>query len=113
MGRRAKAIGQKDPEAIVVIDAPLLIETGDHREMDRVIVVLSTEEQQVERLKERQGMNREEARRIIASQIATEEKLRVAHFVIRNEGSLEETAKRAREVFQELKRLALPKENRR
>jgi dephospho-CoA kinase len=44
MGRRVKAIGQKDPEAIVVIDAPLLIETGDHREMDRVIVVLSTEE---------------------------------------------------------------------
>lgn len=110
MGRRVKAIGQKDPEAIVVIDAPLLIETGDHREMDRVIVVLSTEEQQIERLKERQGMDQEEARRIIAAQIATEEKLKVAHFVIRNEGSLEETVRRAREVFQELKRLALQKE---
>jgi dephospho-CoA kinase len=109
MGRRVKAIGEKDPEAIVVIDAPLLIETGDHREMDRVIVVLSTEEQQVERLKERRGMDQEEARRIIASQIATEEKLRVAHFVIRNEGSVEETERRAKEVFQELKRIAVQK----
>jgi dephospho-CoA kinase len=109
MGRRLKAIGQKDPEAIVVIDAPLLIETGDHREMDKIIVVISTEEQQIERLKERRGVNREEARRIIASQIATEEKLKVAHFVIRNEGSLEETVRRAREVFQELKRIAVQK----
>jgi dephospho-CoA kinase len=109
MGRRVKAIGEKDPEAIVVIDAPLLIETGDHREMDRVIVVLSTEEQQVERLKERRGMDQEEARRIIASQSATEEKLRVAHFVIRNEGSVEETERRAKEVFQELKRIAVQK----
>ena len=107
MGRRLKAIGQKDPEAIVVIDAPLLVETGDHREMDKVIVVISTEAQQIARLREREGMDQEEARRIMASQIATEEKVKVADFVIRNEGSLEETERRAREVFQELKRIAL------
>jgi dephospho-CoA kinase len=107
MGRRLKAIGQKDPEAIVVIDAPLLVETGDHREMDKVIVVISTEAQQIARLREREGMDQEEARRIMASQMATEEKVKVADFVIRNEGSLEETERRAREVFQELKRIAL------
>ena len=107
MGRRLKAIGQKDPEAIVVIDAPLLVETGNHREMDKVIVVISTEAQQIARLREREGMDQEEARRIMASQIATEEKVKVADFVIRNEGSLEETERRAREVFQELKRIAL------
>ena len=107
MGRRLKTIGQKDPEAIVLIDAPLLVETGNHREMDKVIVVISTEAQQIARLREREGMDQEEARRIMASQIATEEKVKVADFVIRNEGSLEETEKRAREVFQELKRIAL------
>jgi dephospho-CoA kinase len=107
MGRRLKAIGQKDPEAIVVIDAPLLVETGDHREMDKVIVVISTEAQQIARLREREGMDQEEARRIMASQMATKEKVKVADFVIRNEGSLEETERRAREVFQELKRIAL------
>jgi dephospho-CoA kinase len=107
MGRRLKAIGQKDPEAIVVIDAPLLVEMGNHREMDKVIVVISTEAQQIARLREREGMDQEEARRIMASQMATEEKVKVADFVIRNEGSLEETERRAREVFQELKRIAL------
>ena len=112
MGRQLKAIGQKDPKAIVVIDAPLLIETGDHREMDKVIVVTSTVAQQMERLKKRAGMDQEEARRIIASQVPTEEKLKVADFVIRNEGSLEETARMTRRVFQELKRLALHKKGR-
>lgn len=107
MGRRLKAIGQKDPEAIVVIDAPLLVEMGNHREMDKVIVVISTEAQQIARLREREGMDQEEARRIMASQMATKEKVKVADFVIRNEGSLEETERRAREVFQELKRIAL------
>ena len=54
-------------------------------------------------------MNQEGARKIIASQIASEEKLKVADFVIRNEGTLEETRRRAKEVFQELKRIALQK----
>ena len=53
MERRAKEIGKKDPEAIVVIDAPLLVELGEHRQMDRVIVVTSTQTQQMERLKEK------------------------------------------------------------
>ena len=109
MGRRLEAIFRKDPEAIVVFDAPLLIETGNHREMDKIVVVTSTEEQQIERLKEREGMNQEGARKIIASQIASEEKLKVADFVIRNEGTLAETRKRTKEVFQELKRIALQK----
>jgi len=112
MDRRLKAIGQKDPKAMVVIDAPLLIETGDHREMDKVIVVTSTEAQQMERLKERAGIDQEEARRIIASQVPSEEKLKVADFVIRNEGSLEDVERKAKEVFQALKRIALQKEKR-
>ena len=108
---RVKRIGQKDPEAIVVIDAALLVERGEHREMDKLIVVTSTERQQIERLKEREGASEEEARKIIASQMALREKLKVADFVIQNEGCLEETQRMAKEVFQELKRIALPKAN--
>jgi dephospho-CoA kinase len=106
MDRRVKEIGRKDPSAIVVIDAALLIELGTHREMDKVILVTSTEKQQIERLTERDGVGQEEAQRILSSQMSLEEKLKVADFVIRNEGSLEETKRRAKEVFQELKKLA-------
>jgi len=37
-----KEIGQRDPDAIVVVDAALLVETGAYREMDWLIVVFST-----------------------------------------------------------------------
>jgi len=109
MDRRAKEIGEKDPEAIVVIDAPLIIELGDHREMDKLIVVTSTQPQQIERLKDRDGTNPEEALRIVSSQMPLKEKLKFADYVIRNEGSMEEMKKRAKEIFQELKKVALQK----
>jgi dephospho-CoA kinase len=109
IGRHLERIGRKDPEAIVVIDAPLLIEIGDHRGMDKVIVVTSTKKQQIERLREREGINQGVAKRIIASQMPTQEKVKVADYVIQNEGSLEEAEKKAKEVFQELKRIALQK----
>ncbi|MEW6375189.1 MAG: dephospho-CoA kinase [Thermodesulfobacteriota bacterium] len=113
MDRRVKEISQEDPEAIVVFDAALLVEVGEHRKMDKVIVVTSTEAQQIERLKNRDGVEPEEARKVLSSQMANEEKLKVADYVIRNEGSLEETRKRAKEIFQELKRIAHKKNKKR
>jgi dephospho-CoA kinase len=107
MDRRTKEIGQRDPEAIVVIDAPLIVELGDHREMDKLIVVTTTQTQQIERLKDRDGAKPEEALRILSSQMPLEEKVNLADFVIRNEGSLEETKKRAKEVFKELRKVVL------
>jgi dephospho-CoA kinase len=112
MDRRTKEIGEKDPQAIVVIDAPLMVELGDHREMDKLIVVTSTQTQQIERLKDRDRTNTEEALRIVSSQMPLEEKLKFANYVIRNEGSMEETKKRAKEVYQELKKVALEKKRR-
>lgn len=107
--RQAKEIGQKDPEAIVVIDAPLLIELGMHHKMDRLIVVTSTQTQQMERLKKRDGRSPEEALKLFSSQMLVAEKQKLADFVIRNEGSLKEMKKRAKRVFKELKRGNLQK----
>lgn len=109
MDRRTKEIGQEDPEAIVVIDAPLLVELGVYRKVDQLIVITSTQMQQMERLKERDGRSPEEALRLFSSQMPVEEKVKLADFVIRNEGSLEETKKRAKEVFKELKKVMLQK----
>ena len=105
--RRLKSIRQKDPKAIVVIDVPLLIETGGHREMDKVIVVVCTETQQIERLRRRNQLSEEQARAMLSSQMSLEEKTTVADYVIGNEGSLEETRQKARNVYQELKKRAL------
>ncbi len=109
MDRRAREIGQKDPEAIVVIDAPLLVEVGYHQRVDKLMVVASTQTEQIERLKVRDGISSEEALRILSSQMPVEEKVKLADFVIRNEGSLVEVRERAKEVFRELRKIALQK----
>ncbi len=109
VGRRTRQIEREDPRAVVIFDAPLLVETGFHREVDRVVVVTSRETQQIERLKKRAGVSEEQTRRIISSQMVPEKKMEIADFVIRNEGSLETTRRRVREIFRELRRIALQK----
>lgn len=107
--RRIKGIVQKGPNAIVVIDAALLVETGYYREVDRVVVVTSTKKQQMERLRRRDQMDQEMARGIIDSQISGAERIKVADIIIRNEGTRNRTERKAKEVFEELKRAALRK----
>jgi dephospho-CoA kinase len=109
LNRRIKGIGQKGPNAIVVIDAALLVETGSYRDVDEIVVVTSTKEQQIERLRRREGMDQEMARGIIDSQISGAERIKVADIIIRNEGSRKKTERKAKEVFEELKRIALRK----
>ena len=101
--RRIEEIRKKDPEAVVVVDAALLVETGAHRRMDKLIVVTATEAQQVERLGRRTGAAPQEARGILSAQMPLAEKVNVADFIIRNEGTLEETIRRTKEIFRELK----------
>jgi len=101
---RIREIGKNDPEAIVIIDAALLVDVGWHKEVDKVVVVTSRVEQQMERMEKRDGLETEAARRILAAQMAQEERLKAADFVIPNEGSLEETIKRTREVFDEIRK---------
>jgi dephospho-CoA kinase len=93
---------ERDPDAIVVLDAALLVETGYHRKMDRLIVVYAEEEQQVLRLMERDRFTREQALSRIRSQMPLKEKMNFADFVIDNTGTREETEQQAREVFAKL-----------
>ncbi len=107
--RRIEEIRSQDKNAIVVIDAPLLIEMQYQGKMDKVIVVTATEEQQLERLRSRDGTTPSQAQRILSSQLPLEEKLRLADFVIRNEGPLEDAAERVDEIFDILRKIAFRK----
>jgi dephospho-CoA kinase len=111
INRRIKGIGQKGPKAIVVIDAALLVETGYYLNVDKVVVVTSTKKQQIERLRRRDQMDQEMARGIIDSQISGEERIKVADIIIRNEGSRMQTERKAKEVFEELKKAVLRKKH--
>jgi dephospho-CoA kinase len=100
---QVKHIRERSPEAIVVLDAALLIETGYDRNMDRTVVVYAEQEQQIERLMARDKFSREQAMVRIASQMPLSEKRRHASYVIDNTGSRESTEQQAREVLLKLK----------
>lgn len=93
--------GGKD--AVIVVDAAVLIEAGAHKTVDKVIVVYSSEDRQIERIRKRDSLTEAEARCRIDSQIPLKEKLRYADYVIYNDGTIEEVIKKARELYQSLK----------
>lgn len=107
-----KHIAERNPRAIVVMDAALLIETGYHKRMDRLIVVYAREQDQLQRLMARNGFSEEQALARIRSQMPLEEKRTFAHHVIDNSGTREETERQAREVFEKLKEAAAKEQNR-
>jgi len=102
---RLREIRLKYPQAIVIVDAALLVETGAYKSYDKLIVVNVSEETQLERLINRDGMSREEAKNRIILQLPLSQKVKVADYIIENEGSLFRTRENAEKVFKELSSL--------
>jgi dephospho-CoA kinase len=89
---------------IGIFDAALLVETGAYRDFHRLIVVRCSPETQIERLRERNGLSREQAVARLAAQAPLERKLAVADYVIDTEGTLERTRDQASRVYLQLQR---------
>jgi dephospho-CoA kinase len=104
---------------LVVLDIPLLFETRMHGTASRsnlgadaVVVVYAPRELQIRRQIERNGYGREEALRRIEAQLPIEEKRALADHVIDNSGSLEETRRQVRALFETLVGAAAPEAGR-
>ncbi len=92
----------------VVHVIPLLVESGQYgRRVDRVLVVDAPEEQQVARVRKR-GLLEDEVRAIIRSQVARSERLKAAHDVIDNSGSLEALRKQVGALHEKYLQFASP-----
>lgn len=86
-------------EGVVIWDAALLFEGGGVAKMDRVVVVYADPETERRRLMERDGLSDADARARIASQMPIAEKAKLAHHVIDNSGTREETERQVRAVY--------------
>ena len=84
-------------EGIVVWDAPVMIETGGHKAMDRLVVVVADAATQRARARTRDG-DPADAERKIANQMPLADKARLADHVIDNSGDRAATEARTREV---------------
>ena len=85
-------------DGIVILDAPVMVESGDSRDVDRLVVVTADEPAQVARQQARDGLGADDARRRIRSQMPLDEKARLADYLIDNSGELAATEARVREV---------------
>lgn len=81
----------RQPEAVAIVEAALLIESGYHRRLDKLIVVWCEPSQQIERLRERFGLSSEAAHERITAQMPIEEKRRYADYEIDCSNTLAET----------------------
>ena len=104
---QARHLASRPQDTIVVLDAALLIETGYHRKMDRVIVVYAGPEQQLERLMARDNFTEAQALARIRSQMPLVEKRGYADYVIDNTGTRERTELQVRDVYAKLKQEAM------
>ena len=100
---RLAALAREGFDGIVVFDAPVMIESGGYKHMDRLIVVATDEATQRARLTARDGDAADGERRI-ASQMPLAEKVKLADYVIDNSGDRAATEARTREVHAALMR---------
>jgi dephospho-CoA kinase len=104
---QARLIAAEETEAggdrIVIVEAPLLIESGGQGRFDRIIVVDTDPETQLARAVAR-GMTREEAERRIARQMPREERLRYADYVIDSSGAMSGTEAATVRVYEALRK---------
>jgi dephospho-CoA kinase len=98
-GVRAFELTGDDP--FCVVDVPLLYETGAEKGFDRVIVTACPPALQIARLVER-GLTEEAARQRLAAQWPTERKASAANFVIKTDGTFEETNRQVDDLHRKL-----------
>jgi dephospho-CoA kinase len=97
--------GLSATEEIVVLDAPLLIETGLDKDLEFVVVVTARAETRESRLVLERGMSRADVHARIASQAPDSELVAKADLVIRNDGDVEALSAEADRVWLALTQL--------
>jgi dephospho-CoA kinase len=98
-----KQYAGEDPNAIIQVVVPLLIEVNMHHLFHNILMVYASEDEQKKRLMKRDGTSEEMAMNMIRSQLSVEEKKGFCDLIIDNSGSLEETRKQVEKLWQKLK----------
>lgn len=87
---------------IIVVDVPLLFEINMEKEVDKILLIYASKEIQLKRIMERDGRTREEAVKIISSQMPLYKKREKSDYIIQNNDSLEKLEKNLDKIVQKL-----------
>jgi dephospho-CoA kinase len=99
-------MGRRDPHAVAIVEAALILEAGMAKRFDRLLVVTCGEDERITRFAARQKLDPEAARkevsRRMAAQLPEADKVKAADYVIDNSGSLDETRRQVSQVWRQL-----------
>ena len=102
--------GKREPDAVVMVEAALILEAGVQGRFDKLVVVTCRPDQKAERFAKRHNLDaasaRHEVERRSAAQWPDEKKTAAADYVIDNSGPLAQTERQVETIFIELRRLA-------
>lgn len=104
--RLTKVAAQKNPQAVVIYDVPLLFEAKIDKRVDRTIVVTADRDTQITRLKKRNGLSRAEAIRRIRSQMPLTKKIQRADHVLVGTSSRPSLRRQVARLLKSLRLLA-------
>jgi dephospho-CoA kinase len=90
---------------VVVLDVPLLYETGGERSCDAVVVVSAPAQVQRQRAFERPGMTEEKFAALLAKQMPDAEKRRRADFIVDSSQSFDHARAQVRDILQAVARM--------
>lgn len=93
-------------ETIVILDAPLLVETDLYKEMDYVILVWADNKTQIQRVRFRDKVSNLDAISRVNSQMAIEEKKQFSNIIIDNNGEVAKTESQVKAIVEFLKELS-------
>jgi dephospho-CoA kinase len=92
---------ERSGASVVVVDVPLLYETGGEKRVDAVVVVTTTPEVQRERILTRDNMTDEKLDAILARQLPDAEKRERADFVVDTSHGLDPVRLRIRDILEQ------------
>jgi dephospho-CoA kinase len=95
-------VAKRKGHALVVLDIPLLFETGHDGHMDTIIVVSAPIDVQRRRALERPGMSVEKFENILSRQISDAEKRKKADYVVDSGKGLDHAFGQVRQIVQDL-----------
>ena len=100
--KEIRKIVKSKKRKVVIIEAPLLIESGFYKGLDRIILVVNKENQQIKRAGEAKDLDAKDISRRIRMQMPLKKKLAFADFIIDNSGSKKDTLSQARKVWEQI-----------
>jgi len=100
--RRIAGMRGEGYDGAVVVDAPLLVDTGPTDLADRVILVTAPAVTRKDRIIRRSGLSEEEAEQRIAAQVPDAKQARWAEYVLENDGTLDELTQKAEALWKRI-----------